>query len=138
VTDNLTREQRSKVMASIRGKNTKPELIIRKILWSGGFRYRIHDKSVYGTPDISNKRRKLAVFIDGCFWHGCKKCYKEPATNTVFWREKIRNNKKRRMKVRRELKKQGWVVQEFWEHQINSKPEKIANIITGFLNRKFL
>ena len=78
MTDNLDRIKRSKIMSSIRGKNTRPELLIRKIIWSSGKRYRIHDKTVYGRPDISNKKRKIAVFIDGCFWHGCKQCYKEP------------------------------------------------------------
>jgi len=116
-------------MKSIKGKNTKPELAVRKILWSKGIRYRIHDKSVFGVPDISNKKRKLAIFIDGCFWHGCKRCYKEPTTNTAFWKEKIRNNKKRRLKVRRILKKQGWHVQEFWEHQVNFSPQSVIDSI---------
>src|SRR3989338_10512229 len=81
VADNLSKEKRSKVMASIKGKNTKPELVIRKMLWRKGIRYRTHDKSVFGIPDISIKNKRVAVFIDGCFWHGCNKCYKEPTTN---------------------------------------------------------
>ena len=127
--DNLSREKRSKVMSSIRGKNTKPEITIRKLLWKVGIRYRIHNKSIYGTPDISIMKNKIAIFIDGCFWHGCKRCYKEPTTNTAFWREKIHNNKKRRLKVRRILKKQGWNVQEFWEHQVNSRPHSVIDSI---------
>lgn len=127
--DNLSREKRSKVMSSIRGKNTKPEITIRKLLWKVGIRYRIHNKSIYGTPDISIMKNKIAIFIDGCFWHGCKRCYKEPTTNTAFWREKIHNNKKRRLKVRRILKKQGWNVQEFWEHQVNSSPQSVIDSI---------
>ena len=104
--DNLSNEKRSKVKSSIRGKDTKPEITIRKLLWKKGIRYRIHNKSIYGTPDISIKTDRIAVFIDGCFWHGCRRCYKEPATNTAFWREKIHNNKKRRLDVRKLLKKQ--------------------------------
>ena len=114
--DNLSREKRSKVMASIRGTNTKPEVIIRRLLWSAGKRYKIHDRSVYGTPDISNKSKKLAVFLDGCFWHGCNVCYREPSSNIVYWRDKIRQNRARREKVKAFLVSEGWDVLEFWEH----------------------
>jgi len=127
--DNLSREKRSKVMASIRGKNTRPEVTIRKILWKKGMRYRLHNKSVFGTPDISLKKRKIAIFVDGCFWHGCNRCYKEPKTNVEFWRNKIIQNKKRRIKVRRHLKKEGWRILEFWEHEINSDPVLVSKKI---------
>ncbi len=133
MTDNLTKEKRSKVMASIRGKNTKPELAVRKILWSNGLRYRIHDNTVFGKPDISNKKKKLAVFIDGCFWHGCNRCYKEPKSNVGFWKNKIIKNKQRRIKVRRELRKNGWKIIEFWEHEIINNPEKTASKIGKIL-----
>lgn len=138
MTDNLTKENRSKVMASIRGKNTKPELIVRKILWSNGLRYRIHDNTVFGKPDMSNKKKKLAVFVDGCFWHGCKRCYKEPTSNVKFWREKISRNKERRITVRRTLKRSGWTVVEFWEHDIAKAPEKAVRKITQKLTQKHL
>ena len=108
-------------MASIRGKNTKPEIVVRKILWDHGFRYRIHDKTVFGKPDISNKSKKIAIFVDGCFWHGCSKCYKEPTTNIQFWRKKIHHNKNRRRVVKKELKKQGWKMIEIWEHQLETQ-----------------
>ena len=68
-------------MSKISSKNTSPELLFRKILWKEGFRYRIHDKSIIGTPDVSNKSKKIAVFVDGCFWHGCPRCYTAPKTN---------------------------------------------------------
>lgn len=129
VLDNLSKEKRSKVMASIRGKNTRPEIMIRKMLWQKGLRYRIHDRSIIGTPDISSKKEKLAIFIDGCFWHGCKRCYKEPKSNVGFWRKKILNNRKRRNSVRTQLRGEGWNVQEFWEHQVNSNPQSIINSI---------
>lgn len=116
-------------MASIRSKNTKPELAIRKILWSHGIRYRIHDNGVFGKPDISIKKHKVAVFIDGCFWHACKKCYTEPKTNTTFWRKKIQENKMRREKVRKNLKENNWKIMEFWEHDIRKKPELVTNKI---------
>jgi len=129
VVDNLSREKRSKVMSSIRGKDTRPELAIRKLLWKKGIRYRKHDRTVYGTPDISNKSRKVAVFIDGCFWHGCNRCYKEPTTNVEFWRNKINRNKERRRKVKWRLKNLGWNVIELWEHQIVKNPATAAEKI---------
>ena len=113
-------------MSSIRGKNTKPEMLVRKELWSLGKRYRIHDKTVFGTPDISNKSKKVAVFLDGCFWHGCPKCYSEPKSNTEFWRSKISRNNERRKTVRKKLKSDGWTVMEFWEHAIRKEPCSIA------------
>ncbi len=122
--DNLTKEQRSKVMSSIKDKNTKPEIIVRKILYRQKFRYRIHDKTIFGKPDISNKSKKIAIFIDGCFWHGCTKCYREPTSNVDFWRNKIKNNKNRRIKVKKELRKEKWNILELWEHEINQNPEK--------------
>ncbi len=129
--DKFSKETRSKIMSSIKGKNTQPEMAIRKILWSKGKRYRIHDVTVIGTPDILIKRQNLAVFLDGCFWHGCRRCYKEPKTNSEFWRNKIARNKNRRKIVKAHLKKDGWKVLEFWEHQIHDDPnavvEKIIN-----------
>jgi len=129
MTDNLSKEKRSKVMASIKAKNTKPELIVRKFLWGEGIRYRIHDRSIFGTPDISIKKKKIAIFVDGCFWHGCKKCYKEPRTNVEFWRNKIARNKQRRNNVKKYLKKEDWHILEVWEHMIILNPEKITQKI---------
>jgi len=118
-------------MSSIRGKNTKPEITIRRLIWSKGARYRIHDKTVFGCPDISNKSKRMAIFVDGCFWHGCHICYKEPKTNTVFWRNKIQRNKKRRSEVKKTLKIQGWKIMEVWEHQINKNPHALADKIVN-------
>src|SRR2546428_14194967 len=121
-------------MSSIRGKNTKPELTVRRLLWKNGFRYRIHDKNIPGMPDISNKGKKIAIFVDGCFWHGCGRCYKEPATNVKFWRNKIKGNNLRRQKVRKNLLFGGWTVMEFWEHEINMDAEAITRKIIHKLN----
>ena len=104
-------------MSRIRSKDTKPELAVRRILWGRGLRYRVHSRAVLGTPDISNRRRRLAVFVDGCFWHGCPKCYSEPKTNVGFWREKVRRNRARREEVRAGLEAQGFRVVEIWEHE---------------------
>jgi len=131
--DKFSKEIRSKIMSSIRGKNTKPELAVRKILWTSGKRYRVHDKSVFGTPDISNKSKKVAVFIDGCFWHGCSRCYKEPKSNTEYWRSKITRNKNRRKLVRSKLREQGFTMLQFWEHQVLSNPDKVVEGISRYL-----
>ena len=128
--DNLSKEKRSKVMASIRSTNTRPEIAVRKMLWSMGKRYRIHDRTVFGTPDISHKGKKVAVFIDGCFWHGCNICYKEPSTNVEYWRNKIRRNKERRILVTKHLFSSNWKVLEFWEHQVLNESNSVAKKIS--------
>ena len=130
--DNLSREKRSGVMASIKGKNTKPEIVVRRLLWSKGFRYRIHDKTIIGKPDVSNKKKKIAIFVDGCFWHGCSKCYIEPTTNVDFWRKKIRGNKNRRVKVKKELERKGWNVLELRKHDINQNSGSLVKKIDRF------
>lgn len=115
--DRFPKEVRSRIMSRIRSKDTKPELAVRRILWAHGLRYRIHSRAVLGTPDISNRRRRLAVFVDGCFWHGCSVCYVEPKTNTEFWQAKVRSNRERREAVRAGLEAQGFRVVEIWEHE---------------------
>lgn len=124
--DKFSKQTRSRIMSSISSKNTKPEIQIRKLVWSLGKRFRIHDSTVFGTPDISNKSKRIAVFIDGCFWHGCPRCYSEPKSNVEFWRAKIARNRKRRKLVRRNLRKEGWTVMEFWEHAVRKEPAPIA------------
>ena len=133
MTDKVSKEIRSKIMSSIRAKNTAPEIKVRKLLWAKGKRYRIHDTTVVGCPDISNKSKGLAVFIDGCFWHGCARCYREPQTNTMFWRNKIAANNRRRLYVSRELRNGGIRVLQFWEHEVNSDPERVVEIISEHL-----
>lgn len=131
--DKFPTETRSRIMSSIRSKNTQPELSVRKRVWALGKRYRIHDRTVFGTPDMSNKSKKVAVFIDGCFWHGCGSCYAEPKTNTEFWTSKIARNRERRKKVRQKLTEENWRILQFWEHQIKHNPEKIAAEIADSL-----
>jgi DNA mismatch endonuclease (patch repair protein) len=129
MTDTVSKETRSRIMSSIRSKDTNPEKKIRRMLWASGKRFRIHDKSVFGTPDVSNKGRGIAVFIDGCFWHGCDRCYRQPKTNSEFWKNKIARNRKRRHLVRAVLKKENFKILEFWEHEINRNPDKVIATI---------
>ena len=118
--DRFPREVRSRIMASIKGKDTGPEIAVRRILWRHGLRYRTHDRTILGRPDVSNKGKKIAIFVDGCFWHGCPKCYREPETNKDFWRSKVEGNRKRREVVRDGLERQGFRVVEIWEHETGS------------------
>jgi len=116
-------------MSKIKSKNTKPEILLRKLLWANGLRYRIHYK-LSGSPDIVFVSNRLAVFVDGCFWHKCPKCYVEPKSNTAFWKEKARKNRERDKRNERALKKSGWGVLRVWEHEIKKNPSKTVQKIT--------
>ena len=118
--DKVSKETRSRIMASIKGRDTRPEITVRRILWRHGLRYRTHDRTILGRPDISNKGKRLAIFVDGCFWHRCPKCYREPETNRDFWRSKVEENRRRREVVRDGLERQGFRVVEIWEHEAGS------------------
>ncbi|HEX9703048.1 MAG TPA: very short patch repair endonuclease, partial [Rhodospirillales bacterium] len=121
-TDSLSASARSVLMARIRGVNTSPEIQVRKLLHSLGYRYRLHAKSLPGTPDIAFTGRKKAIFVHGCFWHrhpGCKKAT-TPKTRTKFWREKFAANKKRDRRKLAELSELGWDYLVIWECETNS------------------
>ena len=113
-------------MSRIRGRNTKPELILKKMLDSRVFKYQ--PQGITGNPDFANKRRRIAVFIDGCFWHGCPRCYKSPKSNKRYWLPKIGGNIDRDKEYSRALRKSGWKVLRFWEHSVLRNPEKYASI----------
>ena len=124
-----TQEQRTYNMSCIRGKNTGPELTLRKILFAEGFRgYRIH-YDLPGKPDIVFTKKKIAIFIDGCFWHKCPLCFHEPETRKEFWMKKIQSNVDRDKKVNELLKNDGWTVIRIWEHEIKKEPENAVNKI---------
>lgn len=123
--------ERSQRMSRVKGKDTQPELEIRRRVWALGGRYRCHSRTVPGRPDLSNQRAKVAVFIDGCFWHGCPAHFRVPRTRTAFWTEKIRRNVARRETVRQELS--GWSVLEFYECQVKAGPDEIARRVSKLL-----
>src|SRR2546430_3333893 len=102
----------SKVMSRNRAADTAPELRLRKALWNTGTRYSCHPANVPGRPDIVHRAARVAIFVDGCFWHGCPEHFKPPKTRTEFWQEKIRRNKAQRTKVVEELGPD-WIVFEF-------------------------
>ena len=136
--DKLTLEQRHRNMAAIRGKNTKPEMIVRRGLWSRGFRYRLNHKRLPVHPDIVLRKYRTCIFVNGCFWHGHNvalppkvkseelivnsECCKIPKSNTEFWVEKIRRNKERDKEEQRKLAAMGWHCITVWECEL--KPSK--------------
>jgi DNA mismatch endonuclease (patch repair protein) len=125
--DVFTKKKRSEIMSRIRGKNTKLESDFLKKLsavsHAKGYRYRKHYAKLPGKPDIAFPGRKIAVFIDGCFWHGCKKHSRVPLSNVPYWSEKIGRNRARDVKNTKILKKEGWTVLRFWEHDVKKQPE---------------
>jgi DNA mismatch endonuclease (patch repair protein) len=115
--DRLSPSQRSRVMARVRGKDTQPELRVRKLAHSMGLRFRLHRRDLPGTPDLVFPKYHLAVFIHGCFWHQHQNCKRAtvPATQIEFWRTKLARNVARDSKAISELKAQGWRVEVIWE-----------------------
>lgn len=109
-------------MSSIRGKNTKPELLIRKALHARGYRYRLHARDLPGKPDLVLPKWKAVILVHGCFWHG-HNChlFKMPSTRTAFWSEKIRKNRERDEVVQRELREAGWRMLAIWECAIKGR-----------------
>jgi len=133
MTDVLTQEQRKFNMSRIRAKNTKPEVKLRKLLYDQGIKgYRIHH-NLLGKPDIVFTKKKIAIFIDGCFWHKCPVCFQEPETRKEFWMKKIGSNVERDLKNTQKLQEEGWIVLRFWEHEIRKTPDDVVQKILQFL-----
>ena len=129
MTDVLSFNQRKYNMSCIRGKNTGPEIKLRKLLWSQGIRgYRIHF-NLPGKPDIVFTKNKVAIFIDGCFWHKCPVDFQEPETRKEFWMKKINSNVERDTKITRQLQDDGWTVIRFWEHEVRKQPGDVIEKI---------
>ena len=139
--DVLTPSQRHRCMSHIRSKATKPEMAVRRWLWSHGYRYRLNVRSVPGKPDIVMRRYRTAIFVNGCFWHGHEDCPKfvMPKSNTDFWRTKIENNRRRDQKNYDILLQNGWQVIVVW--QCNLTKDKLENTMQSVavaLNRNLL
>jgi DNA mismatch endonuclease, patch repair protein len=133
--DVLTQEQRKFNMSRIRGKNTGPEVKLRKLLFAEAIRgYRIHH-NLPGKPDIVFTKKKIAIFVDGCFWHKCPVCFQEPETRKEFWMKKIQSNVDRAAKVNAQLRTDGWTVIRIWEHEIRKEPEEVVKRISEALTK---
>jgi DNA mismatch endonuclease (patch repair protein) len=133
--DVLTRKQRSFNMSQIRGRDTKPEMVVRKLVHSLGYRYRLHVRKLVGCPDIVLARHRKLIFVHGCFWHmhKCRYGKVKPATNKDFWRSKREGNVTRDKRNIRKLRKDGWKVLVIWECQTRNS-EKLINKLSKFLN----
>lgn len=132
--DKVDSETRSRIMASVRSKNTKPEMRVRKTAHRVGYRYRLHRKDLPGKPDMVFPSRRIALFVHGCFWHGhpCKRGDRMPATNVEYWREKIARNQRRDTANRLFLRELGWTPMVVWECQ--ALDDNLSDLLKGILN----
>ena len=153
--DHLTTQQRHKNMAAIRSRNTKPEMIVRRGLWSRGFRYRLNSPRLPGHPDLVLKKYRTCIFVNGCFWHGHNvtmsqmdngqwimdnsNCCKIPQTNREFWVAKIRRNQERDIEEQKRLAEMGWHCITIWECELKpSKREETLRSLAFTLNKIWL
>ena len=139
--DIMSKEQRRHCMSSIKGRNTKPELLVRKFLFARGFRYRLNHPRLPGHPDIVLRKYKTCIFVNGCFWHkheGCK-YFVIPKTRTEFWMNKINRNQERDKDVKQQLSKMGWHSITIWECELKpSNKDKTLESLLYTLNKIFL
>ncbi|GBE17187.1 very short patch repair protein [bacterium BMS3Abin15] len=133
MTDIFSKKKRSEIMSKVRGKDSKIEIEFRKKLWKAGLRYRKNPTNYFGKPDLALKKHRVVIFIDSCFWHGCKKHGSMPRTRKKFWETKIKRNKQRDKEVNRYYKKERWSILRVWEHEIEKDLDKAINKIIKFL-----
>lgn len=133
-----TTKQRSKTMSKIRGKNSVPELLLRRALWAKNIRFRIHRKDLPGRPDIVIEKYKLAIFVDGDFWHGYEWEKRKPKTNESFWIPKIERNMQRDRYANEALNEMGYTVMRFWEHEVIKNLELCINQILLYVETELL
>ncbi|MDP6909703.1 MAG: very short patch repair endonuclease [Flavobacteriales bacterium] len=125
----------SKYMRSNKSKNTKPELLFRRTLWNSGIRgYRLHWKKASGKPDIAFPGRKIAIFLNGCFWHRCPKCNLSlPKNNAEFWKKKFDRNVERDMEKRKALEQENWTVLVIWECELKENLDYQVSLVKELL-----
>lgn len=130
--DVMTTEQRSRCMAAVKGKDTKPEIIVRKYLFSRGLRFRVQARKLPGTPDIVLPKYKTVIFVNGCFWHGHERCkyFRLQKSNVEFWKEKIERNIERDRESMQALFDLGWKVIRVWECELRNKANREVTLNT--------
>lgn len=134
--DTVTPDQRSRIMAQVKGKDTKPELLVRRLLHRLGYRFRLHRKDLPGSPDIVLPRHRKVIFVHGCFWHGHEGCSRgtRPTSNTEFWNVKIDRNIERDTLAVRRLEEAGWRSLIVWQCEIKDTMA-LQNRLLAFLER---
>lgn len=132
--DTLSPKDRSERMARVRGQNTGPERAVRSVLFSMGYRYRLHGADLPGRPDIVLRSRRCAIFVHGCFWHrhACRNGRRLPKSRAAFWRAKLEGNAARDRRLRARLRRGGWRVLVLWECQLRDA-DKLAARLRAFL-----
>jgi len=135
MTDVFSTQKRSWIMSRVKGRNTKPEILVRSFLHRMGCRFRIHRRDLPGNPDIVLPRHGKVIFVHGCFWHGHKCCprSKRPTTNKSFWNEKLDGNIKRDERFRRTLRRMGWKVLVIWQCETRD-PDRLLHKLERFLH----
>ena len=135
MTDVFSRRKRSEIMKAVRGRDTKPEMVVRKLVWRLGGRYRLHVRSLPGSPDLVFHSRRKVIFVHGCFWHRhrCADGRSMPASRVAYWKRKFERNKARDSRDRRRLVRMGWRVLIIWECQTRS-PATLVSRIREFLD----
>jgi DNA mismatch endonuclease (patch repair protein) len=123
-------------MARIRGRNTTPELTLRRALWARGLRYRTNVRTPGGRADVAVPSKQIAVFIDGCFWHGCPEHYVRPRTRSSFWDQKLRSNVERDRRQSQRLVDAGWTLVRLWEHEVRESTDRAADKVIRALRRQ--
>jgi DNA mismatch endonuclease (patch repair protein) len=128
--DTVSPARRSAIMANIRGKDTTPELRVRRYLHAKGLRFRLHSRELPGKPDIVFPARRVCVFVHGCFWHGCPNCVdgtRQVKSNALFWADKVRGNRNRDARHKAALETAGWTVMALWECEI-ADPSRLSSL----------
>jgi len=135
MTDVFTTEKRSWIMSRVKGRDSKPEILVRSIVHRMGFRFRVHRRDLPGNPDILLPRHGKVIFVHGCFWHGHKRCprSKRPTTNMSFWNSKLDRNIERDKLSRRKLRSMGWKVLVVWQCETLT-PDKLLVKLERFLH----
>lgn len=133
--DIFDKSKRSEIMSKISGKETKPEILVRKYLFAHGFRFRKNDKRLPGKPDIVLPKYKTVIFVHGCFWHGHEGCKKSklPETRKEFWEEKINSNIERDKKNITTLENTGWKVMVVWECELKNHEIKLQDVVDSII-----
>lgn len=134
--DTLTKAERSERMALVRAKDTRPEIQIRRIVYSLGFRYRLHVSALPGKPDLVFSRRRKVIFVHGCFWHRHPRCAlaRLPKSKRAFWIPKLTENRSRDLRTARRLRNRGWKILTLWECQVKKDVGQIEKKIRRFLS----